>query len=261
MSWFTSHSGHVQSGSNSLSGPVPERTEFSQTTLHLRGPLPWGGDSDDPGGNNPLSFNLLIPRVEIDQLKVASGQRLSLQGLGDVSAYVEGQTNDNWGWLAGMKFPTGDEAQRPGPGLVPPSLLQLGSGTFDPIFGLRYLQDDGGQLVKFASGLLIFPIDESDGGLRAGRTLRFNAGGYWRTGQWWNPSMQLEALKRDPDRLDSSTLSDTGATLWTLIPALTANLGASSFVQVSWRLPLTQDVNGTQLVPGTGFTIEGGIRF
>ena len=236
-------------------------TKYRQTALHLRGPLPWGSDSEAGDENNHMSFNLLIPRVEIEQTMVSSGKMLSLQGLGDVSAYVEGPSSGSWNWLVGLKFPTGDEAKSPGPGLVPPSLLQVGSGTFNPIFGMNYMSDDGGSLVKFFGGLFTFPIDESDAGLSVGRSLRFNAGGYWRTGGWWNPSLQLEALRRDSDRLNGSHVSNTGGTMLTVIPALTANIGQSVFVQASWRFPLTQDVNGTQLVPGTGFTIEGGIRF
>lgn len=244
-----------------LPGPDPEHTKFTQTTLHLRGPLSWGGADDTGNDSSTLSLNVLLPYVEIEQYMVASGTRRNLDGVGDLSVYVEGAAAPKWSWLAGMKFPTGDSADRPGPGLTPPSLLQVGSGTFDPIFGLQYIDDDGGDIVRMASGIVTLPLDESDGGLRAGRTSRINVGGYWRTGSWWNPSAQLEWMRREPDRLDSSTLSNTGATMWTFVPALKANIGSSSYVQVSWRFPLTQDVNGTQMVPGTGFMIEGGIRF
>lgn len=261
VSHFVSRSEGIRSGDNTVAGPDPERTQFTQTSLHLRGPLSWGSDPSTDSTASPLTLNFLLPYVEIEQYIVASDTRNRLDGVGDLSVYLEGQNNEKWSWLAGLKFPTGDAAERPGPGLTPPSLLQVGSGTFDPILGLQYIDDDGGDVVRMASGIFTFPIDESDGGLRAGRTLRVSIGGYWRTGSWLNPSMQLEWLRRDPDRLDSSTLSNTGATLWTLVPAFKANIGDRSFIQASWRLPLTQDVNGTQMVPGTGFMIEGGIRF
>jgi hypothetical protein len=256
LSWFTTQSGGVRSGGALVAGAAPESTTLRRTTLHLRGPLPWT-DQEDGG----YSVNVLVPKVEIEQSTLADGNVLSLQGLGDVSVYVESRKASNWNWLAGLSLPTGEDAKSPGPGLIPPSLLQLGSGTFDPMVGLLYQDDDGGSLVKAASALYIFPLGESDGGLQAGRTLRVLAGGYWRTGTRVNPSLQLEMLNRDADRLNGGTLADTGSTMWTLVPSLSSHFGEAGYVQVSWRLPLVQEVTGTQLIPGTGFTIEAGFRF
>ena len=67
--------------------------------------------------------------------------------------------------LAGVEAPTGDEAERPGPGLAPPSLLQLGSGTWDPLLGYRIRSEPG--TVTFDHSLVAkVPLGESDGGVR-----------------------------------------------------------------------------------------------
>ncbi len=229
---------------------MPEKTQFRQATLHARG----------PAGNN-LSFNVLVPWVQIEKRTLAPGGDLDISGLGDVSVYLEGWMSGGWSLLAGVKLPTGEDAVSPGPGLTPPTLLQLGSGTFDPMVGMHFTGDRNSEAIPTASLLLIQPIGESDGGLHPGRSWRLNAGGYWNTESWFEPSVHLEVLRRDADELNGARLPDTGATLWSLVPALNTMIGDHGFFRVAWRIPLDQEVEGTQLVPGSAFTIEAGWNF
>ena len=52
-----------------------------------------------------------------------------------------------------------------------------------------------------------------------------------------------------------------GAMLWTLVPSMQFPLGGGASGRLSFRFPLEQDVEGTQLVPGQGFVAEVGWVF
>jgi hypothetical protein len=205
-------------------------------------------------------LSVVIPRVEIHKRTISTGARLDLQGLGDVAVYGEYGGSD-LRWLVGLSLPTGDEAESPGSGIVPPSLLQLGTGTIDPIIGLVWSRGDGAGMDTYFDLLAVLPFDDSDAGLQVGQSFSARAGAIWNLSSPITPGLQVEALRREQDRLNGSYLGGTGGTLWTLVPSLQFPLGGGASARIAWRLPLDQDVNGTQLVPGQGIVIEAGWVF
>ena len=237
VEWMKQDSAGVNRGSVRLPGKPDARTSFEQTNLILRGPV-----------SENWTLSVLIPRVEIHQRVISTSSRLDLQGLGDVTVYGEYGSAD-LRWLLGLSLPTGDEAESPGPGLVPPSLLQLGTGTIDPILGMIWDGGDGVGMDPYFDLLAVLPFPDS-------QSFSARAGAVWNLDSPWTPGVQIEALRRDEDRLNGTYLDNTGGTLWTFIPSLQFPLGGGASARVAWRLPLDQDVSGMQLVPGEGFVAE-----
>lgn len=249
VEWLKQKSDGANSGSVRLPGKPDTRTEFEQMNLILRGPV-----------TEDWTVSVLIPRVEIHTRTISSGARTNLQGLGDVAVYGEYGSSD-LRWLVGLSLPTGDEAESPAPGVVPPSLLQLGTGTIDPIVGVIWSGGDGVGMDPYFDLLAVLPFDDSDAGLQVGQSFSARLGAIWNLNSPVTPGLQVEALRREQDRLNGSYLDNTGGTLWTLMPSLQFPLGGGASARVAWRLPLDQDVTGTQLVPGEGFVIEAGWVF
>lgn len=212
----------------------------------------------------PLAENwtlaVLIPRTEIFWRERATGDTRNLQGLGDVSVFAE-HGDGAWSWLVGLSLPTGDEAESPAPGVVPPSLLQLGTGTWDPMLGAAWNGADGEGFEPFVDALAIVPFDDSDAGLQVGRTWIARAGGQWLVDGYFRPGLQLEYLYREEDRLNSDPLANSGGALWTLVPSVQFPVHEQARVRIAWRLPVDQDLNGTQVGPGDGFVVEAGWIF
>lgn len=249
FSWLKQKSDGLNTGSVRLPGKSDTRTEFEQMNLILRGPV-----TDD------WTVSVLIPRVEIHKRTISTGSRTDLQGLGDVTVYGEYGSAD-LRWLVGLSLPTGDEAESPAPGVVPPSLLQLGTGTLDPIVGMIWDGGDGVGMDLYFDLLAVLPFEDSDAGLQVGQSFNARVGAIWNLNSPVIPGLQIEALRREEDRLNGSYLAGTGGTLWTLVPSLQFPLGGGASARVAWRLPLDQDVSGTQIVPGEGIVIEAGWVF
>lgn len=249
LSLLKQDSAGVNNGSVRVPGKPDTSTSFEQANLIVRGPI-----SDN------WTLSVLVPRVEIHQRVISTSSRLDLQGLGDVTVYGEYGSAD-FRWLVGLSLPTGDEAESPAPGLVPPSLLQLGTGTIDPIFGMIWDGGDGVGMDPYFDVLAVLPFQDSDAGLQPGQSFSARAGAIWNLDSPLTPGVQIEALRRDEDRLNGSYLDNTGGTLWTFIPSLQFPLGGGASARVAWRLPLDQDVSGMQLVPGDGFVAEVGWVF
>lgn len=247
--WMKQDSAGVNQGSERLPGTADERTVFEQTSLILRGPL-----------SEQWTLGVRVPHVQIEQRVRSTNSRLDLDGLGDVSVWGE-YGDQSFRWVFGLKLPTGDEAESPAPGLTPPSLLQLGTGTLDPMLGFLWNGGDGVGFEPYFDALAILPFQDSDAGLQPGQSLTLRAGGLWNLEHWLTPGIMLEVMRRDQDRLNGAYLDNTGATIWTLVPSVQFPLGGGASARASWRMPLDQDVNGMQLVPDGGFVLEAGWVF
>jgi hypothetical protein len=160
--------------------------------------------------------------------------------------------------LAGLELPTGDDGESVPAGATPPSLLQLGSGTFDPILGLRYAGTSG-SLTGFATAAVQWSLGESDVGLRPGAVFESSAGVAWRFTDALAAAPSLDLVVRGRDHVDGAELDDTGSTLLFATPSLAIALARGFHLDASVRLPLWRRVNGTQLAPGPRF--EVGLTF
>lgn len=216
-------------------------------------------------------INLTIPRVEIETEKDTPSGSASreIEGLGDVSLVANlspwAGKDDTFlsgvSLILGLKFPTGDEAEEidlTNP--TPPSLLQEGTGTWDPILGYRLLFHLGDFHLHHATVAQITG-GSSDIGFEPGSVLvtRFGAS----TTLWGEvtPGLSIEGEFRDPDELLGNSLGFTGSSIWSITPSILLEPLPGVEVGLSVRIPVYYNVRGTQLVPGEFVAISVAYRF
>lgn len=235
-----------------MENPDDVMTSFQVETLHLGWQVLDGVD-----------LNLLLPRVEVHN--EARGQEdVDIEGLGDVSVFID------WGpWrrkrerlldasglsiLVGLKFPTGEEGDSVAPGATPPSLLQLGTGTFDPLLGVQY-NGRAGNLTLFHRSSVQIAGGESSAGLRPATVLQTGTGVAYELFGRVTPSVAVEGIFRDKDVLDGDTIDNTGSSLWAVTPGLSIRIVDRLYLDGSVRIPVYHNVDRTQLVPGELWTV------
>lgn len=154
----------------------------------------------------------------------------------------------------GVELPTGDDGDPVGPGLTPPSVLQLGSGTFDPIVGVRYART-ADAVALFGSAVTQFAGGESDNGLRPGATTELAVGTGMRLVDRLSAVVAFEAILRRHDEQDGSDLENTGSRLLFVTPGLGVDLAERLSLEAAVRIPVWRNVTREQLVPGPLWSI------
>lgn len=244
-------------GSSRVGNPGDASTSWSEQVLELS----WLARED-------LVLSAAIPRLEIhaDQPGMPD---VDLEGLGDVALLAEwwpcrgdGEEHSRSGAsiLLGVELPTGEEADAPASGATAPSLLQLGSGTYDPIAGLRWV---GGvdRVTLFGSATVQLAGGVSDNGLRPGGVLELEAGAGTQLHERIAASAALEAVWRQHDHLNRDRLEETRSALWFATPGLSVRLGEHWTLDASVRLPLWRHVSQVQLAPGPRVSVGLAVRF
>lgn len=145
------------------------------------------------GLSRDWSVSVTIPYLEIDREIRAMGVHTRRSGFGDMIALLHwtpwqnGEPKTGDGWLSstpvtslrldfGLSLPTG-EAEPPvlDMGGTPVSLLQTGTGTFDPVLGAGLRADWGGLACTLDTGALL-PFYANEYDFQAGTSLRFSGG-------------------------------------------------------------------------------------
>lgn len=139
----------------------------------------------------------------------------------------EGAAHPAWTFLSGVKLPTGDELDRIRPGLVHPSLVALGTGTFDALLGARWhahmdgLGRGGADDLSLDAGALgQLPSGQGDTGLNPANLLQVTAGAAHALGERVAVDLGMEAFFRGRDWLRSQPLPGTGSSLAFLRPGV-----------------------------------------
>jgi hypothetical protein len=212
-------------------------TSFRQQTLRV-------GVTPRPD----LELNLLLPYTLLKHHE--PGKDLKLQGLGDVSLYARWRPwRGRLAVIAGLSLPTGESAAGFVPGVTPPSLLQLGSGSYDPLLGFEYQVTKGPVILMHQTSMRLSG-GTSPAGLKAGPIGHsFTRVGADRS-SWFMPSLGLEAVFRGRDQLDGTSIANTGASFWFLVPEVAVRVSPGVRIFARANLPLYRNVVQTQLVPG-----------
>lgn len=257
LTYSSQESDELYRGRRRATNTGGESTTFRQETLRAT----WRA-------LDTLDVDLVVPRIEIHN--EGRGRRdIDLEGLGDLSLSAI------WGpwrrppavddpedlfdirgvsFLAGLKFPTGEEGDRPAPGATPPSLLQLGTGTYDPLVGVLY-RGRAGELTLFHSTSAQVSGGASKVGLRSGNVLQTATGIEYEISSRIRPRLALEGMFRDKDVLNGSRIDNTGSSLWFVTPGVQVRLTDRVFLDASIRIPVYRNVDRTQLVPGSLWTV------
>jgi len=172
-----------------------------------------------------------------------------LSGIGDLALFAEKEVFSGVRGVLGLKLPTGEEKKSPRPGVIPPSLLQVGTGTFDPFLGLGW-RGGSGQLLWSLNGVWQLPIGESDAELAPGQVLHLAFAAGHAVSDDFTVSLGLEALFRDRDELMGVEMAGTGSSIWSVTPGLNWAVSENTSLDLLARLPVEAQVNRTQVVPG-----------
>lgn len=249
-------------GSDRVSDPTDRRFEANIFATNLS----YGATPD-------LTLGLTVPYVEKDLKHDAVTGRLRLgdSGLGDLSALakyrflkIDGPRRTlQVSALLGLEFPTGETDERDGAGTRLPPPLQLGSGSFDPLFGVAATQVLGR---FFVSGSVFYKLNlEGSQDFKAGDLLTLDLGGGYRFYQAKFPGPEAGAslglsweyagrAQQDGDRVRDSGGNElfVGAGLFFAPrPDLVFRIGV--------QVPLYRDLHGQQL--GTDVVATAGFEF
>ena len=249
LSWAESSTDGLYRGSDRV--PSPSGAEVRFRELGIQGSVQL---------EETFQAHLRLTHLEIDREEGGTEVR-HLSGIGDTAAYVTWQPAESFTLLGGLKLPTGESAKNPQPGVLPPSVLQLGTGTFDGLLGVQYST----RVEHFRLRSSVFaqlPAGESSANLAPAEILRLSAGAVWLGGlAGWEPGLDLEAEFRGKDELNGVTLPSTGSSVWSLRPSFRFRLGDEVGLHADLRIPIARQVSGTQLIPGTQFSAAVELRF
>jgi hypothetical protein len=223
-------------------------TRFRETALVVR-----------RGFESGAVLGLRLPWVEI-HAREAGAPDEDLSGIGDLALFGEHPLVGGLSGLAGLKLPTGEEKESPRPGVIPPSLLQVSTGTFDPFVGLRWVTAEDGVMWS-ASGIWQFPLGESDAELKPGQVLQLQAGGAYALNEEWSAGLGVEAMFRGKDQLQGADLGMTGSSIWSVTPTLAWALSDHTQLDLLARIPVDTQVDHVQVVPGPLFLVGVTWRF
>ena len=216
-------------------------------------------------------LDLAVPRVEIETERDTPTGEFSreIEGLGDISllATLSPWASEDGTFLAGaalivgLKLPTGDEADdvdltNP----TPPSLLQEGTGTWDPILGYRLAFHEGAFHIVHSTAAQITG-GASDIGFEPGSVLITRLGASTTLCGSVSMGLSLEGEFRDQDRLLGRAIPSTGSSIWSIMPSLTVEPASGVEIGIAVRVPIYYNVHGTQLVPGEYVAFSVAVRF
>ena len=244
FSFTTAHSDETFAGSDRVPNLGGEETTFRQFALSAS--YRW---------SDTLQGTVVVPHLSVER-KVGGVEVERLLGASDVTALVEWRADEEsaWSLIAGLQLPTGEEKKNPAPGVVAPSLLQLGSGTWDPVLGIRWF-GSADRWDHWLSAAALLPFGESDAGLEPGPVIRFDYGIGYRVTEDLRLTLGMEDTMRSKDTLAGSLLFNTSSTVANLVPGVAWRFDEAWAVTVRARIPVWVEMDGTQLAPGPLFEL------
>jgi hypothetical protein len=247
LEWSYDHRAELLNGTTEL----PARGQFDITTLAL-----------DVDYRLPAHFALRLGvPVYWKTFTETDIPERTVNGLGDVEI---GGTYDlirSLRWIGviglGAALPTGDTTAQPIAGSVVPTPLQLGTGTFDPMFlalaayrptrELDIHMSANGRAVLYANGFRY----------QAASVFSATTGTQYRIfGGRLAPALDLELAHTTRTSVQSVEIPNTGRDVFYVAPRVRVQLFAGLYAEASLRLPVFQSVNETQF----GETVEASFR-
>lgn len=237
------------------------------------------------GLRHDLQLSLVVPWADRSlKLRPAGGAatRLDVKGVGDVSAMAKWRIHRwdaphkalNVSLLAGVEAPTGED-DATDEGLLLPSDLQPGGGTWNPMLGLAATYEPGRWRFNAAA---LFTHGGSGGQFEQGDSLLAELAvghRFWLEpypGPFMRADLALrhrrdERVHRDDNLTPGPPLANlpgeqpAGGDLTTLALNWAFRPRPSLDLQLELEQPLSQDVEGNELATGTRLTLNLGYRF
>ncbi len=277
-------------------GPITFNTALPvhSNELIMREQVIWTRATDDP---SPMNRNLDVvavptilvygahPRVALFgilpfvhkrlTLTTPTGERVtrSTTGFGDMSAFVRvtalqidrPQETMRLAPFSGLKFPTGTSGEADDLGQLPPP-LQLGSGSWDPFFGLIFTW----QTLRWefdVSGSYVLRTKAHD--FNAGDEARGDASFQYRVVPWGKvgpgvPSwlfavLETNAVWQGRDEIGGTENPDSGGFNWYLAPGLQW-VTLRTVLEAAVQIPVLKKTNGqglgTDLIARVSFRVN-----
>jgi len=207
--------------------------------------------------NQNWSVSLQLPYVDRDHRHVVNDvppvtETWSITGLGDLRAIAAVQTSVTEGAIGlrlGVKLPTGSTTETNRAGVPAERSLQPGSGTTDAIAGAFYYRQLQGDATTLFTQVLWQQPHEAYRDYAPGEQVMTDIGLRYALTLETSAMLQLNYTYKGRDHGAEAEVEDSGGRFLYLSPGVSHNFGqrlqAYGFVQ----LPLSQDVNGTQLTP------------
>jgi hypothetical protein len=202
------------------------------------------------------SFHLLAPWLHIRN-RASDLPDQNLQGLGDFSLFADwkpwrGRSPDTLftpaglGFRAGLKLPTGRAAQEVDVARGPATLLQLGTGTWDPLLGVHYVGrlDD---LALLHDTFVKLSLGQGPNGFQPGQEFHTVVGAGYTLWDRVTPNLALSGLFITRDRQDGRELSRTGSAFLFVTPGVSVSLPAGLSLFGSLRVPVFSDTRQSGL--------------
>ena len=212
---------------------------------------------------NRLLVVFAAPYLDKRMESTSGGQRTAItnRGVGDTTIFGKyqfyqqdrpGGTTRMAGKL-GLKLPTGKDDARDGAGTLLAPSLQLGSGSWDVSGGvvMTHLYQRWGLNTN-----LVYALNNEARGFEKGDALRYDLSGAFRLLPWvyeeypspqLNLILELNGAAAWKDRVRGASDPNSGGHTLLLSPGLQFMGGRDWLVDVSYQLPVVQDLNGTQL--------------
>lgn len=236
--------GELYLGNSHRTDTIDERVSIFQTTLSAERAL-----------DDRLSVAFDLPYRVIRRRINATGLSQHFEGFGDFSTLLkyeapfgsDPQSPWRWGFDAGLSWPTG-EIGRPSldPGGAPLSTLQLGTGTVDPLLGLR-LGRHAGSWDAYAHLSAKLPFYENRHHYETGDTEVLEVGVSRSLSSAWSLSTRLMGVHRGRDKVRGDRTAVGGGDRLAFAPGLSWRISPTWSLAAEVQLPIWRDFETAQL--------------
>ncbi|MCI0586590.1 MAG: transporter [Planctomycetes bacterium] len=165
---------------------------------------------------------------------------------------------------AGLSFPTGEpeEPTITGPPGSPiaNSTLQTGTGTFDPLLGVSYVQA-WGPFSIFGSVALRIPGGENRFDYRTGAAALLSLGATVPLDPKFVAAPKVSVAWTEPDELDGDDVFASGGTWLNLVPGFLLRLSENADLQAAVEIPVWRNLRTEQLDTQARFAVGVSYRF
>lgn len=250
--------GEIYLGNAHRTDTIDERVSIFQTTLTAERAL-----SDQWAVSFDLPYRVIRRRIG------TTGLNQHFEGFGDFSTLLNyeapfGNGKDpswRWGFDAGLSWPTG-EIERPSldSGGAPLSTLQLGTGTVDPLLGLR-LGRRAGPWDAYAHLSAKLPFHENRNHYETGDTEVLEVGLSRSLSSAWSLSTRLIGVHRGRDKVRGDRTAVGGGERLAIAPGLSWAISPTWSLAAEVQLPIWRDFETAQLDSKITYGLGISVRF